>query len=615
MLLDLAAYHLHRAVHQSVLLRERLVHNGQSGRQPTLGELAGIGALAPVSVDLRADDFGRGLRPSVFGHSAGRQLAQQGLAVRHHDGPREGVLVVVYEDLVDVGRLVHDRLLHSFGTVFLAVRGDQQALEPPQHIEKLILGDITHVARVEPSVAYGLGRSLGVLPVSRHDVLTADDDLSLRTAGHLVPFLVEDLQVERDEDLARRTEAVPVVFGRVGRDDGRRLRESVSLKHRDADGVEEALELRIEQGAPADEELHAAAERLADLAEQQGVEDADHRGEQDPPSAAPAVSVLIVDIGRAERQAEEPLRETALGAYRALDVLAEVLGQRRHRQQEVRLHLADVLRDVLERLHRRGADLHRGYRGAAGDHDVEADDVREAVVERQDDERAVVRRDVDARERLLDVGRVVAVREHDPLRIGCRAGGVGDRGVVVVADRLPDCHELLAVFGQIVASEPLEGPEGRFARFEGQVPEDDDVFHPRNLVADAADLRQLVFRDEERLDLGVAQAEEQVVRLLELDRERHADRPGVEESQFGDDPCVAPLGEDRHLVPGADAQRGEPGADLERLLAGFGIGRGLELAVALLEQEGCPRLTFSGKIPNGILFGSVFFSGLSTFRT
>ena len=72
-------------------------------------------------------------------------------------------------------------------------------------------------------------------------------------------------------------------------------------------------------------------------------------------------------------------------------------------------HLADVLRDVLERLHRRRSDLHRGHRGSAGDHDVETHDVGETVVERQDDQRAEMRRNVDPRQRLLDVGRVVAV--------------------------------------------------------------------------------------------------------------------------------------------------------------------------------------------------------------
>lgn len=177
----------------------------------------------------------------------------------------------------------------------------------------------------------------------------------------LVPLLVDDFQVERDEYLARRAEAVPMVFGRVGRDDGRRLREAVTLEHRDADGVEEALQLGVEQRTAADEELQAAAEGLADLAEEEQVEELDRGPEHEAPPLAAAVAVLVVAVGRAERQFEEPLGGGSLGADGALDVLAEVLGQRRYREQEVRPHLADVERDVLERLHRRGAHLYGSY--------------------------------------------------------------------------------------------------------------------------------------------------------------------------------------------------------------------------------------------------------------
>ena len=41
----------------------------------------------------------------------------------------------------------------------------------------------------------------------------------------------------------------------------------------------------------------------------------------------PGTSHPVVDIGRAEREIEEPFRETPLGADRGFDVLAEILGQ------------------------------------------------------------------------------------------------------------------------------------------------------------------------------------------------------------------------------------------------------------------------------------------------
>ena len=270
----------------------------------------------------------------------------------------------------------------------------------------------------------------------------------------------------------------------------------------------------------------------------------------------------------------------------------------------MRLHLADVLRDVLERLHRCRADLHRGHRSAAGDHDVEPYHVGEAVVQRQDDERAVVRRNVDARERLFDVGRIVAVRQHDAFRVGRRARRIGDRGVVVVADRLSAPHEFLAVLRQVVAAQPLERPEGRLARLEREVSEDDDVLDSGQFLPDAPDFGQLVFRNEQRPDLGVPQAEEQVVRLLELHRERHADRSGVEEPQLGDDPGIAAFGQNGHLVLRADAERGQSCPDLDRLLAGFGVGRRFEFAVTLLEQEGLGSVLRDGvfeQVDDGLL--------------
>ena len=252
----------------------------------------------------------------------------------------------------------------------------------------------------------------------------------------------------------------------------------------------------------------------------------------------------------------------------------------------MRPHLADVERDVLERLHRRGAHLYGSYRGAAGYHDVESHDVGEAVVQRQDDERAVPRRDVDARERLLDVGRIVAVRQHDPLGVRGGARRIGDGGVVVVLDSLPDGKEAVALVGQVGAAEPLEGSQRHLPRFERNVAEDDDVLQLGQLADDAADFRQLVLRNEDGLHLGVAQPEQQVVRLLELDRERHADAAGIEEAELRDNPGVAPLREDGYLLLGTDADGGQAGSHLERLLAGLGIGRRFELVVALLEQEG-----------------------------
>ena len=137
-----------------------------------------------------------------------------------------------------------------------------------------------------------------------------------------------------------------------------------------------------------------------------------------------------------------------------------------------------------------------------------------------------------------------------------------------------------------------------------EVSEDDDMLDSGQFLPDAPDFGQLVFRNEQRPDLGVPQAEEQVVRLLELHRERHADRSGVEEPQLGDDPGIAAFGQNGHLVLRADAERGQSRPDLDRLLAGFGVGRRFEFAVTLLEQEGLGSVLRDGvfeQVDDGLL--------------
>ncbi len=176
--------------------------------------------------------------------------------------------------------------------------------------------------------------------------------------------------------------------------------------------------------------------------------------------------------------------------------------------------------------------------------------------------------------------------EHDALRIGRRTRRIGDRGVVVVANCASDPQKFVAMLRKPRTPQPLERPESRFAGLQRQMPEDDDAFDRRQLVADTPDFGQLLLGDEQRLDLGMPQPEEQIVRLFEFHRKRDAHRPGIKEPQLRYDPSVAAFGEDRHLIARPDAQRCESRSDFERLLARLGIGRRLKGAVPLLQQKG-----------------------------
>ena len=143
---------------------------------------------------------------------------------------------------------------------------------------------------------------------------------------------------------------------------GRRLGQPVALEHGDADGVEEPLELDVEQRASADEELEPAAEMRADLAEEEPVVEEDEGLLERPQPLAPVPAFAVVVVGQAQGLPEEGLDLRALLLDALLDVLAEALGQGRDAEQEMGPGLPDVDGNVLERLHRRLPQLDRGQR-------------------------------------------------------------------------------------------------------------------------------------------------------------------------------------------------------------------------------------------------------------
>lgn len=140
--------------------------------------------------------------------------------------------------------------------------------------------------------------------------------------GKLPAVFVQDAQVHGGNGRAGRADAVHPASGGVGRDDGRRFRKAVTLVHRDADGVEETLQLGVEQRSAADEELHPTAESLAHLPENRHVEEPDHGPQQHAPTASRTVAVAVIGIGRAEaghgniRSATAPFARMAVSMFR-----------------------------------------------------------------------------------------------------------------------------------------------------------------------------------------------------------------------------------------------------------------------------------------------------------
>ena len=114
------------------------------------------------------------------------------------------------------------------------------------------------------------------------------------------------------------------------------------------------------------------------------------------------------------------------GLQPLLDLVVELLAQKRHRAEHGRLQELHVARDGPEGLH----ELHLA---ADVERTEEVGREAERVEERQHGEEAVVFTDVcvERLESAVDVSDEVAVREHRALRLACRSGSVDDRGNVV----------------------------------------------------------------------------------------------------------------------------------------------------------------------------------------
>ncbi len=190
--------------------------------------------------------------------------------------------------------------------------------------------------------------------------------------------------------------------------------------------------------------------------------------------------------------------------------------------------------------------------------------------------------------RLLGVAYIVVVRQHDPLRIGRRARGVGDIGQAVGLHR---CHPLLHLF-------PVRREQG-ITQLEYPVEEDlillrifhrieqDVAFHRGEQRFHGAQLRDLLVGGQHHHRVGVVDAEGDILLRLQLYRKRHADRPGVEYTQLSQHPVVLPLRDERHPLPCLKTESHQARREAERLLLHFTVGNRVVItSVSRLVKEG-----------------------------
>ncbi len=173
---------------------------------------------------------------------------EDGVAVGDEQGDSIRGLIIIEHHLVNVLRLAADSLLDSFGTVFLAIVGDQEAFGSAKHIEESVFINIAKVAGVQPAVDDGFACGFFVVPVARHHVFAFHDDLSLLAAREVFPLLVADPNLKVAARWIPKSRAC--AFQNVGRDDGCGFGEPVSLQHRYADRIEESLQLNVQERPP-----------------------------------------------------------------------------------------------------------------------------------------------------------------------------------------------------------------------------------------------------------------------------------------------------------------------------------------------------------------------------
>jgi len=242
---------------------------------------------------------------------------------------------------------------------------------------------------MEPSVDDHLGRGLGIVVVTEHHHGAADADL----AGIDLEFGIRHGQAG-----GVILEIVDAVEG----DDGRRLRQTVSLDDGEAELPQPPGDVGRDRGAAADEQSQPAAETLV-----QGLE-----------HLSPDVLVE-----QSFGQGGQPLADSELG--HALfgdpfhDLAVDGVPQERHAQQDGRMDLLQVFRDALE-------VFGESHGHAVGDRSQEAAGALVGVVEGQDAQENIRMADRNDAEDRTQVRDDVVLAEHHPFRRARRARGEQD---------------------------------------------------------------------------------------------------------------------------------------------------------------------------------------------
>lgn len=489
------------------------------------------------------DDFGDALVGRQLGvefcevvlHDFGQRLFVDALVlcllvVGDHQGAEPAVAHVDHERFEDHVHVV-EFVLDLLGVDVLAVAREDHRLRAAADVERAVGVHGSHVARVEPALGVeDFVRIFFVFVVTLHDVFAAHEDFARRMfrVGRIDPHLEQIPEVG-----AARSGLELVVGGEA--DKGRAFGHAVADRDREPDLHEERFGLLVHRGAADDEDRDVAAERVHEFL-------ADDR----------------VD-GRVDQRNLHRKAHRALFEHRQHLFAVDLFQNHRHAADDRGL---DHRHGFDENL-RRGDAAQQGDVSAHGQRRQKVECAAVGVGQRQEREGAAPFLEValpglgvhrPAGEQ--HVAREVVHRQHHPLGVARRAGGVveqddpvvGDIGVADVVD-----GESARVLGPVVLEDvALELGQRLAVAFVDDV----EVRERENRF----DLAYLLFFDDvpevvaqkQQAAFGVVDDVDDVVGG-EVLQDRHDDRSVGDRGDVGDAPAGVVAAYERDLVALLDA--------------------------------------------------------------
>ncbi len=326
--------------------------------------------------------------------------------------------------------------------------------------------------------------------------------------------------------------------------------------------MEEFGDVLGERGAAGDREAQAPAESLVELGEHERVREPVLEPEEGRDRLA-----RLLQTRHAATHSDRPVEDLPLerrARFRPREhSRVDLLEHAGHAADEVRLHLGQVLPQLVDALRERG--------GESPVHPDERLESAEGVGQGQEQQMGVAVLDARHLGRGLQRGHVVAVGLHHALRGAGGARGVDDGGDVRGAHRSHPGLQLAAKALAVLAPEAAKGvPGDRPVRGRARIAlHDHDLLEPLHLALHLEHLGELGrVLDEEGLHLRVVDdVLDEVGRVGRIDRDRAAAHR--EDREVGLHPLRAARREDPHRLVLAAAQREQPGGQLAHDLAGL----------------------------------------------